>query len=276
MLLLIPEEEGEKMKYIVGFFIVFLVILVGGVILYVPGPKLSDDAKDIVDQIKKAEDGETISLNEIVKFEWDKLFIIPVYAHEEYVDKVLGFKANIKGAEYEDFKYLVFVKGKEVVCEITGYPKQLGFDLYTMANPILPEHNMKFKVKKESGLVNIVENPEMQKMWYSILHHEWSTYSIGMAGVGIKFSHKDFPLEQKGYFMTYGSGVPVAGVQEVQVKIKGNKVHLLSNAEENGKQRVDLTLEYKDEKLYLGGKVLEPSKRGTSPNYDWWRESKKK
>lgn len=64
-----------------------------------------------------------ILLNDITPFKWDKVYsFIPYYPKEE-IYKIIGFKSNIiKETVDETMMQIIFVKNKEIVCYLYGYP----------------------------------------------------------------------------------------------------------------------------------------------------------
>lgn len=79
----------------------------------------------------KSIDNETVSLNDVVPFEWDTLYTFEPYQSKEEIEETIGFKsASIKENNInEGMVHLLFVKSDKVVASILGYADNLGYNI---------------------------------------------------------------------------------------------------------------------------------------------------
>lgn len=86
-------------------------------------------------QLKKAvtsiKDSQTVTLNEVVPFEWDTVYTFKPYETKENIEKVIGTKSSsIKETVNEGMVSIVFVKDNKVTASVADYPSNLGYEIY--------------------------------------------------------------------------------------------------------------------------------------------------
>ena len=84
-------------------------------------------------RLKKAvtalEAGQTVTLNEVVPFEWDAVYTFSPYTSEEEIEEIIGFKSRdiVANDINEGMTHLIFTKGEKVQAAVLGYPSNLGY-----------------------------------------------------------------------------------------------------------------------------------------------------
>lgn len=82
-------------------------------------------------KLEKAMDdlsAETITLEEIVPFEWDEVYTFDPYTSREEIAETIGFDSpEIKETVSEFMTQLIFVKNDKIVSSICKYPDRAGF-----------------------------------------------------------------------------------------------------------------------------------------------------
>lgn len=100
---------------------------------------------------------ETVTLNELVPFDWDKVYSFPAYMPKEEIENQIGFRSpSIKENNInEGMVHLIFVKDEHVEASILGYPENLG---YAIDFPDCVEYkdNIVFSVEKQNGVVRLL------------------------------------------------------------------------------------------------------------------------
>ena len=84
-------------------------------------------------RLKKAvtalEAGQTVTLNDVVPFEWDAVYTFSPYTSEEEIEEIIGFKSRdiVANNVNEGMTHLIFTKGEKVQAAVLGYPSKLGY-----------------------------------------------------------------------------------------------------------------------------------------------------
>lgn len=105
-------------------------------------------------------DSEIVSLNDIVPFEWDKVYTFKPYVDDKNsIQEKIGFKSEDIKENYinENMVHLLFVKDKKVVGNILSYPQDIGYNIKfkDIENPILYTENSKFIVKHKGNIMQL-------------------------------------------------------------------------------------------------------------------------
>lgn len=69
---------------------------------------------------------KNILLSELTPFKWDYLYVFASYFTEDSIDDTLGFSSGAKESNSEGMNNLVFTRGKQIVCNLYGYPEKSG------------------------------------------------------------------------------------------------------------------------------------------------------
>ncbi|MEG1945436.1 MAG: hypothetical protein RR058_08450 [Oscillospiraceae bacterium] len=149
-----------KNKRKVSIVVLTCIILIGLVgYLTVKNPIILINNQKLANAIRSV-DTQTVYLNNIVPFEWDKLYALKAYSSKEEIEDMIGFKsADIKENNInESMVHLLFVKGSKVVASVLGYDSNLG---YTMnfadkdGRQITFEENPLFEVTSAEDIVRL-------------------------------------------------------------------------------------------------------------------------
>lgn len=134
-------------------------ILIFAVYLFVGNPSVwyhNQSLKKAVCGIAAgAEQKETVTLNEIVPFSWDKVYTFEPYTGREEIEKTIGFpSSSIRETVNEGMVQLLFVKGKKVTASVCGYPQSLGYDVIFNGD-IAYADKAEFHAVRQSGIVRL-------------------------------------------------------------------------------------------------------------------------
>lgn len=111
--------------------LIVVLVITGSTLLLISNPKNNDldNSKSLVKNIEaleqKSENKNVLieDLAELTDFEWDYLYSFSPYASKEDIESAIGFKSNkIREGLNEGMNQIVFIKDKEIVCYIYGYP----------------------------------------------------------------------------------------------------------------------------------------------------------
>ncbi|MBQ6896100.1 MAG: hypothetical protein IJN69_02710 [Oscillospiraceae bacterium] len=113
-------------------------------------------------RLKKAvtalDEGQTVTLNEVVPFEWDVVYTFSPYTSEEEIEKVIGFKSRdiVANNVNEGMTHLIFTKGEKVQAAVLGYPSKLGYriDFFKKVNY---ERNIPFTVAEKNDFTELLQ-----------------------------------------------------------------------------------------------------------------------
>ena len=113
-----------------SIIILTCIALIAFIGLMISNPFVSINNHKLASSLKSI-DRETVSLNDVVPFEWDTLYTFGPYQSKKEIEKTIGFKsADIKENNInEGMVHLLFVKGDKVVASILGYGKNLGYNI---------------------------------------------------------------------------------------------------------------------------------------------------
>ena len=112
-----------------------------------------------------SKDEEVISINQIVPFDWDKLYSFVPYTRKEEIEKIIGIESNfITESINEGMINLVFVKDEKVVSNICSYVSKIGYEIII---PITSERygmikkidDNKFKVGVSKNIITLTLSP---------------------------------------------------------------------------------------------------------------------
>lgn len=135
----------KKKIIITVFSVIAVVVLVG--FLVVGNPVVSVHNNELKKAVTSIKSSETVTLNEVVPFEWDNVYTFKPYTSKDEIEKVIGFKSNsIKETVNEGMVQLIFVKDNKVTASVCQYAEDLGYDII-FGDSISYESNAKFSVE---------------------------------------------------------------------------------------------------------------------------------
>ncbi|MCG8482409.1 MAG: hypothetical protein MJA31_03795 [Clostridia bacterium] len=243
--------------------IIVLVICLLMLVLWISQQNKNEEG--FINNVKSLENGAEVMLKEVAPFEWDMAYSFYPYTSKEEIQETIGFKANISETVSEGMPHLIFVKDKKVVCEIIGYPSNLGINIDYFSNGINVNDNIVFKAEKNTDFVCLSEKTTdltEDEIWNMINEKEWRTLEGSWSlGYGIYFYTENDT--KYALSMTYGSGLPVMSTYQSEAKVHNNKIymdipnHLLNGNMSTKEEVTGITLTYKDYGLYFGNTRLE-------------------
>lgn len=99
----------------------------------------------------------TVTLNEIVPFEWDTVYTFAPYTSRSEIEEIIGFKSNaIRETVSEGMVQLLFVKDSTVCGSICGYAENLGYSVH-FSDKVELTDNKQFDVNIQDGIVYLTE-----------------------------------------------------------------------------------------------------------------------
>lgn len=98
-------------------------------------------------------EGEYVSLNDAVPFEWDSVYTFPPYAGKDEIEEIIGFKSrSIKDNRInEGMVHLLFVREQKVTASVLGYAENLGYRI-DFVSKVTYDENAQFTVSRENGI----------------------------------------------------------------------------------------------------------------------------
>lgn len=121
----------EKKEKTLIFILVCIALMTGLGCLVMGNPFIFFNNQKLKSAVSAPGNGEIVSLNEIIPFEWDALYTPEPYQSKEDIEKMIGFKSpdirenNIN----EGMAHLLFVKNKKVAASVLGYIDSLGYSI---------------------------------------------------------------------------------------------------------------------------------------------------
>lgn len=138
-------------KKIVITVVVALALLFSAAYLVVGNPVVASHNNQLKKSVTSIKNAETVTLNEVVPFEWDVVYSFPPYTPKDEIEKVIGIKSNsIKETVNEGMVQLIFVKDKKVTASVCGYAENLGYDI-SFTDYVSFEDNKVFSVETSVG-----------------------------------------------------------------------------------------------------------------------------
>lgn len=115
--------------------------------------------ENLIRQLKNPGNVSGITLQEMTDFDWDSMYYFTPYTDKEAAEKAIGFSSDdiLDNLSSDDSVYALFVKDREVVCQMQGLPENLGFqfdfgeiDSYIKLDQ---KTTINFTVKKDDKIV---------------------------------------------------------------------------------------------------------------------------
>ena len=113
-------------------------------------------------RLKKAvtalETGQTVTLNDVVPFEWEAVYTFSPYTSEEEIEKAIGFKSRyiVANNVNEGMVHLIFTKGEKVQAAVLGYADNLGYYIDFFPKVEYGE-NAEFTVTQSREFVHLIK-----------------------------------------------------------------------------------------------------------------------
>ena len=150
-------KKKARVKVLVCAVLVLAIgyLIVGNPIVFMNNRRLKRAITEIT--------ADTVTLNGVVPFEWDSVYMPGPYASKENIEKLIGFKsASIKENWInEGMVQLIFVKDQRVVSSVLSYPENLGYLIgFRKYGPRIDAvDNVRFQVEKQNGVGRLLVLP---------------------------------------------------------------------------------------------------------------------
>ena len=141
--------------------IIYILILLITIIIFFKFKDYSEiklNNKKLQKSITSIKENE-VALNDVIPFEWERLYTFKPYTTKEDIESIIGFKSQyISETINEGMVQLIFVKDKRIVSNVLNYEDNLGYsiDFYdgiSIYNEVLYKDNIKFNVKLDNGIL---------------------------------------------------------------------------------------------------------------------------
>lgn len=106
--------------------------------------------KALTEEIKEGMDNAEGKVSDIIKLDYDKLFVFGPYQSKEGMVEQLGFTSGmLRESVDETMLNYVFVKGKKIVAYFYGYPSELGYCINLVSGEYSKEQidNMQYEME---------------------------------------------------------------------------------------------------------------------------------
>ena len=117
-------------------------------------------------RLKKAvtalEAGQTVTLNDVVPFEWDAVYTFSPYTSEEEIEEIIGFKSRdiVANDINEGMTHLIFTKGEKVQAAVLGYPSKLGYRI-DFFQKVTYDRKTPFTVAEKNDFTELLQTEEV-------------------------------------------------------------------------------------------------------------------
>lgn len=120
----------KKAKTLI-FILACIFLITGLIYLMIRNPFIFFNNQKLKNAVVTLNNGDTISLNEIIPFEWDILYMPKPYQSKAEIEEMIGFKsADIQENNInEGMVHLLFVKNNKVVASVLGYSSNLSYSI---------------------------------------------------------------------------------------------------------------------------------------------------
>lgn len=147
-----------KKKVFIGLSITFAVLAILITILFSPPAKCLRNQRAFIFSMSELNRGSVIRLSESLDFEWDYLYSFLPYTSKEDIYETIGYRdIRIHETVSEGIVQVILVKDGKTVCNISGYPDDLGFyfDFGIIDKYIKLDNKSKFIVQKDKKVVTL-------------------------------------------------------------------------------------------------------------------------
>ncbi|MGN0313778.1 MAG: hypothetical protein ACI4EG_03185 [Fusicatenibacter sp.] len=138
-----------------------LYLIFGDPRIYINNEKLKDAFMELT--------ADSVTLEEIVPFEWTTVYTFDPYSSQEFVERISGSKSPVlKESVNEGMTHIVFKNSGRVVASVCEYPTSIGYSLFFTGGKYTyygyPDggyshieygDQVQFEVTKDSGIVRL-------------------------------------------------------------------------------------------------------------------------
>lgn len=145
----------KKTKTLI-FIIACTVLITGLSYLIIGNPFIFFNNQKLKNAMGILDNGDTVSLNEVIPFEWDVLYTPEPYQSKTEIEEIIGFKsADIQENNINDgMIHLLFVKNNKVVASVLGYSSNLSYSIDLTSkesSKVTYDENAQFLATKTDG-----------------------------------------------------------------------------------------------------------------------------
>lgn len=161
------QETGPAKTYIIVARlagVIFFILAVVSFALFINNTWKNSEIDRNNEKLKQAIlsiDSSTVTLNEIVPFDWDIVYTFSPYTSKEDIEAVVGIKSHaIQQTVNEGMVQLIFIKGQEVVSSVCGYSENLGYSISFLEDNLGDYYSIHFAERAEFSVErnnNIIE-----------------------------------------------------------------------------------------------------------------------
>lgn len=122
----------------------------------VENPAVALHNRQVKAALAAVEDGETVTLNEVIPFAWDRVYTIAPYTSREEIAGIIGFDSpdiQVNNVS-EGMVHLLFVKDGKVTASILGYEAAFGVRI-NFSSVVTFEEKTPFLASKADGIVTL-------------------------------------------------------------------------------------------------------------------------
>lgn len=147
----------KKSKIILGVTAILLVLTAALTVWMHPISRMRGSA---LQKAVCAVQEKTVTLDEIVPFEWDAVYTIAPYTSQKSIRSALGITGGtICETTDEGMQQLIFVKGDRAVACVCGYPQDMGYKIM-FEDAVQFGEKTSFEVTHSEGLVILTKAEE--------------------------------------------------------------------------------------------------------------------
>ncbi|MDF2546164.1 MAG: lipoprotein [Anaerosolibacter sp.] len=117
-------------KKIIILGLVAIAIVIALIVAVIGNPIVYHNNQKLKESVLSLELG-SVSLNNVVPFDWDAVYTFDPYTSKSEIEDVLGFESSdIKETVNEGMVQLIFVRDQKIVSSVCGYAYRLGYDIH--------------------------------------------------------------------------------------------------------------------------------------------------
>ena len=146
-----------KKEKVVLTVLVCIVLILGVAYLFIGNPLVFMNNHKLANSVTAIET-ETVSLSEVIPFDWDVVYTFEPYQSKESIEEIVGFTSSDIEANNinEGMVHVLFVKGNRVTASVLGYSNNLGYEISLSPEmKITYSENAQFRVAKSNGITTL-------------------------------------------------------------------------------------------------------------------------
>ncbi len=149
-------RRQKQRRLVLGVLAIFLTLIFSfgaAEVILIGNPVVRLHNRQLCKAVTGLEEGQTVTLEQLVPFEWDKVYTFEPYTSRQEIADVIGFDSgSIETTVDEGQLQLLFVKGDKITASVCAYPSALGYDVQFSG-----EYGEERSIQKEKGEETIFE-----------------------------------------------------------------------------------------------------------------------